>query len=636
MCTIAARNGGSEGLSGAEERPWARWFARSGSLRGTPVEAARQTRRLLGEDGREKALLFNERVLDTLISDLTDMVAYVTELDGATSDEVLNTQELLDKAYARVAAVGADPFAAWITELRTLGQPAIAVQALHAYGRITDGDLAALDGALESNADRVILVAAAALHRTPEDAARLAIETESDGPIANAVVHDVLRQRTVPDVARFIRALHTFEAAGLVNETVKQFAANASGRSNLDKALLHVALLASPDLLGVADDLLWRTLGAIADLGRAPGPGQQDDLVAAFALLCPRSRVLETWFKLRLDGGENAEEALEQVALLLRGSRGPGRDELLRALAADATPVKLQVLCESLIDSDHEANAAMLVRALARSEHIERIALFLERWSWVQPSGEMTVRLIRWVLTPNGVDEAPLGAAVVTGITDHLAVGHGRTMGEELLRHAATMVSHRPPAEIVVLLDHVPPRGGRKRRSAVAVDVGRRLAEELLGYPAPTEDAYVAWYAESLAALVEAGFDDAARTSWHHLADEAISRRGAGITIAETAHQVRRLAAAAGAGDRLADGLRSVADRLLIRYLDQAQSITPSDVVWVITGLRQRRYPSVNRAEVLRASVGRWQDRARVSEVIETLVAAGQDEEADWLRSGTS
>lgn len=622
---IVGRNSGIEGsTSGNEERPWARWFARSGSLQVEPAEAGEQARTLLSEDGQTAALRFNERVLDTLTGDLAGLVEYVTVLDGAQADQVLNTQKLIDNAFARVSAQGVDRFVAWLSELRTQGHPAIAVQALHAYGRLADGDLAALATSLESAADPVILIAAAALHRPPEDAARLAIENEHDTSIAHAVIHDVLRQRTVPDIARFLRALHLLGAPDLVNDTVKQFAAPASGRSNLDKALLYVALYASPRLREIALDLLWRTLGAIGDLGRAPGPAQQQDLVAAFWELCPGGRVLEDWFKLRLDGSENAEEAREHVVLLLRGSRGPGRDSLLAAMAGDATPMNLKRICETLMEEGDEAQAAMLVRAIAHSGHIERLGDFLDRWSWAQPSAETTRKLLHWVLTPEGADRAPMGSAVVEGVAGYLADGHGRTLGEDLRRQAATLVRLRPAEEIVGLLGHVPSRVGRRGRSAVAADVGWRLAEDLLVYPAPTEETYVAWYAECLVALEEAGFADAVRTSWHHLADEAINRRGAGPTIAETAHQLRR------------KELAGTADRLLIRYLDQAQSVTPTDIVGITTRLRLHRYPEASRAGVLRRSVGRWQDRARVDAVVEALVAAGQEEEAEWVRAGSS
>ncbi|TQL69279.1 hypothetical protein FB381_3184 [Nocardioides albertanoniae] len=622
---IAARNGGNDGSSGGiEDRPWARWFARSGSLQVEPREAGEQARTLLTEDGQTAALRFNERVLDTLTGDLAGLVEYVTVLDGARADEVLDTQKLIDNAFARVSGQGIERFVAWLAELRVQGHPAIAVQALHAYGRHADVDLAAVTTSLEFTADRVILIAAAALHRSPEDAARLAIETEHDGSIAYAVIHDVLRQRTVPDIARFLRALHLLGATELVNDTVKTFAATSSGRSNLDKAVLYVALNASPRLQEIALDLLWRTLGAIGDRGRAPGHVQQQDLVAAFWELCPGGRVLEDWFKVRLDGSENAEEAREQVVVLLRGSRGPGRDSLLGALAGDATPMNLKRICETLMEEGDEAQAAMIVRALAHSGHIERLGDFLDRWSWAQPSSETTRKLLHWVLTPEGTDREPMGSAVVEGVAGYLADVHGKPLGEDLRRQAATLVRLRPAEEIVGLLGHVPSRVGRRGRSAVAADVGWRLAEDLLVYPAPTEEAYVAWYAECLAALEAAGFADAVRTSWHHLADEAINRRGAGPTIAEAAHQLRR------------NELTGTADRLLTRYLDQAQSVTPSDIVGITTRLRLHRYPEASRAAVLRRSVGRWQDRARIDAVVETLVAAGQEEEAEWVSAGSS
>ena len=78
MWAIAARNSGTEGsTSGNEDRPWARWFARSGSLQVEPAEAGEQARTLLSEDGQTAALRFNERVLDTLTGDLAGLVEYV-------------------------------------------------------------------------------------------------------------------------------------------------------------------------------------------------------------------------------------------------------------------------------------------------------------------------------------------------------------------------------------------------------------------------------------------------------------------------------------------------------------------------------------------------------------------------------
>ncbi|MER6941634.1 hypothetical protein, partial [Nocardioides sp. NPDC000441] len=85
---IVGRNSGIEGAaSGSEDRPWARWFARSGSLQVEPAEAGEQARTLLSEDGQTAALRFNERVLDTLTGDLAGLVEYVTVLDGAQADE---------------------------------------------------------------------------------------------------------------------------------------------------------------------------------------------------------------------------------------------------------------------------------------------------------------------------------------------------------------------------------------------------------------------------------------------------------------------------------------------------------------------------------------------------------------------
>ncbi|WP_125775094.1 hypothetical protein [Antribacter gilvus] len=600
----------------------------------SPTAAAAAVRRYLADDDPRSAAALHERCTAAALEDQDRLVQYVVALDDVHDTPILDTPPLLDRVCEQVAARGPDHFLAYLTALRAAGRSALAIQALHAYGRLDEADLSGLAGRLRDAEDRLILLAAASLNRTPEDAARLAVShqrpQDADDIITPTILHDVSQQRTVPDVARFLRALHALGAAHLIEDTVRLVAARESGRSNLDKALLHVALDANPHLRPHAEDLLRQTLAAAVAQTDRDLPDQQKDLLAAFAHLSPDGAVLEEWFAGRLQGKVNDAEARKQVAWLLRNSSGAGRSEFLAHLATTASPWNLALIYELLLapDSREEPEEAVdLASSVAATLHEERISEFLERWPRERQPDVRTKRLLQLVLTPFG--DQPLPARTVLGVADLLASGRSGPLAEGLRREAIALVEGRDADEVVELLRAIP--AGRHRRKAANV-VGEQLAAALL---ADNSDAAAGWFSECLAALAADDLTDASTAAWHRVADLAGEHPVVASTVAEVAVRMRH----SGGGEtaeqpagRAHRALAADADKLLVRFLNQSQSVTPTAVVDVTTRLRLRAYPEPNRRQVIQDSVGRWVDRTRKERVIRALEAAGQDLEAGWLK----
>jgi hypothetical protein len=236
--------------------------------------------------------------------------------------------ESLNEAYAWVTRIQVRQFVGILRRMREEHREAMAMRALHAFAlRRPVDELVELAHHFDRR-DAVMLMATAALSRPVGEAAELAVmqqEAESRSerdPITASIVHDVACQRTAFDVAVFVRVLEERRSA-LAKRTVKVFAGPGSGRTNLDKALLHTALR-DEGCHREADRLLGLTLQAIADsTPGAAGTGEEGeemaDLAGAFQHLSPAGRVLERWVEERLKASDatQVERTRRLVAKLI-------------------------------------------------------------------------------------------------------------------------------------------------------------------------------------------------------------------------------------------------------------------------------------------------------------------------------
>ena len=157
-------------------------------------------------------------------------------------------------------------------------QPAKAIQVLQTFAlRRPIDDLLRLAETEETEGfapwDATAVLALAALTRPVKEAARLAIEhwtmesrDATRAPLTDSIVHDVTAQRTVQEVAVFIRVCRREGPPDLVSKALRAFVMMTSGRTSLDKALLYIALrdeLCTED----AAELLWLTLSRAHDGG---------------------------------------------------------------------------------------------------------------------------------------------------------------------------------------------------------------------------------------------------------------------------------------------------------------------------------------------------------------------------------
>jgi hypothetical protein len=348
----------------------------------------------------------------------------------------LDLAESLNEAYAWVTRIQVAQFTGILSRMREEHREAMAMRALHAFAlRRPVHELVRLADHFDGR-DAVMLMATAALSRPVGEAAELALmqyEAESGGeraPITASIVHDVACQRTAFDVAVFVRVLEQREPT-LAKRTVQVFASPGSGRTNLDKALLHTALR-DEGCHREADRLLGLTLRAIADSPPgAAGPGgageegeEMADLAGAFQHLSPAGRILERWVEERLNASDATEvERTRELVARLIARRGAGHDALAEHIGRTAQPRHVVKLCALLArgDTASPAKCALVRRYAAGHKSVQELAVLVTFWH-KEPA---LTRTTRELLTDIVAGAHGSGTAVYRSGTDVFGSGAG-------------------------------------------------------------------------------------------------------------------------------------------------------------------------------------------------------------------
>ncbi|CAL9555677.1 hypothetical protein SUDANB58_04537 [Streptomyces sp. enrichment culture] len=531
--------------------------------------------------------------------------------------------EALNEAYAWVARIPVRQFEAILRKMRReKGGEAMAMRALYAFAlRRPVEQLVAAARDFDPR-DAVMLMATAALSRPVGEAAELAVRQQEEesgserAPVTASILHDVACQRTVFDVAVFVRVLDERRPA-LAERTVKVFASPGSGRTNLDKALLYTALR-DEGCHRQADRLLELTLQAIADSAPgAAGHGEEGeeiaDLAGAFQHLSPVGQVLERWVGERLKASDATQVATTRrwVAKLI-ARRGDGHDSLARYIGRTAHPRHVVSLCALLAREEESADKCALVRRHAAGrERIQELAALVSYWHKEPVLTRTTRQLLTDVVAgPSVPGSAPRSLYELQQLDEWLQLEDADPECSRLLRQvAAVHVEGRSGADLVALLGRVE---RSRERSRAAQEAGYRLATAVMAAGADRDR-----FVDCLRALHKARQSVAVHTACRELSEPSPGTAADAALVADVAGRLHRA------------GLHKVAWTLLERFLENEQLVTPSDVVQVVDGVLALPLPDAEL--LLRATVGRWSDVGHRDDAVAELRAAGRSEAAEWV-----
>jgi hypothetical protein len=538
----------------------------------------------------------------------------------------LDLAESLNEAYAWVTRIQVRQLVGILSRMREEHREAMAMRALHAFAlRRPVDELVELAHQFDRRA-AVMLMATAALSRPVGEAAELALmQHEAEfrsgrAPITASIVHDVACQRTAFDVAVFVRVLERRQPM-LAKRTVEMFAGAGSGRTNLDKALLHTALR-DEGCEREADRLLGLTLWAIADSPPgAAGAGDEGDegeemadLAGAFQHLSPAGRVLERWVEERLNASDATEvERTRALVARLIARRGAGHDALAEHIGRTAQPRHIVKLCALLAKgpSASPAKCALVRQYAAGNTNVQELAGLVASWH-KEPALTRTTRelLADVVASAVGPGASPRPLNELRQLNEWLREEDADPECSRLLCYAAAVrIEGRSGADLVTLLGRVE-RG--RDRSRAAHEVGRRLAMAVMG-PDGDRD----WFVDCLRALHEARHAVAVRAACRELSDPSPESTADAALVADVAGRLYEA------------GLHKVAWTLLERFLENEQLVTPADVVEVVG--RVLALPLPDAELLLRATVGRWSDVGHRDDAVAALRAARRCEAADWV-----
>ncbi|MER6154549.1 hypothetical protein ABT147_03290 [Streptomyces sp. NPDC001868] len=556
----------------------------------------------------------------------------------------MDLAESLNEAYAWVTRIQVWQFVGILRRMREEHREAMAMRALHAFAlRRPVGELVHLAHHFDPR-DAVMLMATAALSRPVGEAAELAVmqqEAESRSeraPITASLVHDVACQRTAFDVAVFVRVLEQRRSA-LAKRTVQVFAGPGSGRTNLDKALLHTALR-DEGCHREADRLLGLTLRAIADSPPgAAGAGEEGeeiaDLAGAFQHLSPAGRVLERWVEERLNASDATEvERTRRLVAKLIARRGTGHDALAEHIGRTTQPRHLVKLCAMLAkDEASPAKCALVRRYAAANANVQELAVLVASWHKEPALTRTTRSLLNDIVagtsapsaetpsasTPSTAASTPPPSAAassprplneLTQLGEWLSLdGAAPECSRLLCQVAAVRVEGRSGADLVTLLGRVERSRDRTR---AAHEVGRRIAMAVMG-----RDEDRNWFVECVRALHDAKYAVAVRSACRELSDPSQELTVDAELVADVAGRLHHA------------GLHKVSWTLLERFLENEQLVTPADVVEVVGQVLALPLPDAEL--LLRATVGRWSDVGHRDDAVAALRAAGRCEAAEWV-----
>ncbi|MGW3650455.1 hypothetical protein [Streptomyces sp. NPDC000878] len=528
-----------------------------------------------------------------------------------------------DEDYDWVARGSVPVFVGRLRHMRESRREAMAMRALRAFAMHRPVDELVQLAHHFDQRDAFMLMATVALSRPVREAAQLALlqcRKEAGGkraPITPSIVHDVVCQRTAFDVAVFVRVLKA-ERVDLAEDAVRLFASPGSGRTNLDKALLHIALV-DEGCRSEADQLLKLTLRAITD--RSPDAvarGEQSeeiaDLAGAFQHLSPGGKALENWVKERLRASAPAKvEQTRQLVATLIAQSGADHDALAAYIGGTAHPLHTAKICALLARGKDESPTKLdRVRrhALGR-ENMKELAKFVSYWH-KEPALTRTTRqlLADIVAGVRAGDTVPRSLGDLNLLAGWLGGDYASPACSRALRNLAVeRVEGCAAADLTNLLDGVE---GSRERGRAAHKAGRRLAVAVMGAGADR-----GWFVSCLLALHDAKHPIAVRAACRELADPSRERRVDAGLVADVAGRLHGV------------GLGKVAWDLLERFLENEQLVTPADVVEVVR--RVPCLPTEDARLLLRATVGRWSDMGHRDNAVARLRADGQDEAAGWV-----
>jgi hypothetical protein len=480
--------------------------------------------------------------------------------------------------------------------------------------------------------DATAILALAALTRPVEQAAELAIEhcekeLESAGAtvLTDGIVHDVTAQRTVPEMASFIRKCRRAGQDVLVRKTLEAFAGPGSGRTSLDKALLYLAL--DTDLSGErcerdAAALLeaalreaaaeaWRYIDLDDEIGRPHG------IVGALGHLSPTGMIVQRWVDAALAAAEQADteaypdrwdDVIGLVAYLLVGEPVGARG-LAEHIGRTWRPAALRDLCEELVDLPNSRFATVRGYAAARPDNHELSEIIRTWWNSEKLSQQLEGLLADLVAADPAGSGGPRLIANLEGL--HSTLGRDRAPREcrTMLRVAvAQHVAGRTGDEVARLLGQIADGKDIKRAAHV---VNRRLTALLVAGEIDAE--VMVGYLKGLQLIPRHA---RALTFW---ALRALCDPTAAVPVLEGE-------ALGGLAARLyAEGLEQIAFDLLERHLENEQAVTARDAAEIAGQVDadpamagDPRWESL-----LAATVGRWAEAQRRDEILKELSDRG-------------
>lgn len=523
-------------------------------------------------------------------------------------------------------------------------QPAAAMRILHTFAkRRRTEDLLNLQpetggagGFTPLDAQAVVTLAA--LTRDVEEAATLAIKqweieqreikqremTAEQGAtvsgLASSIVHDVTAQRTVREVAVFIRECQRKEATGLVSLILKAFVKSTSGRTNLDKAFLYIALRGE-GCASEADELLGLALGPADD--EAPSASAADSLdrvgfVSALRHLSPSEMIVERWIEREMSVPERELNPVTLVSGLLTDE--PDEGKRLAKHAGDQWGARRLIdLCKILASSSSPHLTLVRGYAAARQD-MAFLAELIPLWSEAEALAG-TLRDLLADIIAGGQDHSadPRSIGFLNGLQRKLENDSAPDKCRREMRVAvAAHVYGRSGAEIALLLGKV----GRRDLRRAAQGVNERLTARLLAGKA--EAAVFVDYVIGLQKLPEAS----SLTFWalRELSDPTASD-----------HALEGAASIVGdiAGLLYAKKRADTGFDLLERCLENEQWLEPDDAANIVERLRSGKIPKDEQmpederwTPLLSATMGRWADTRRREKVVEALLKRSLDKDA--------
>ncbi|HWG25904.1 hypothetical protein [Actinospica sp.] len=557
----------------------------------------------------------------------------MSDLDLAKYEWVRREGNSISDVFARVRFIRAG----------SAPNPAEAIRILQALAllRRTD-DLLELepepDQAGSENLDRLdalAVLAFAALTRPVAEAAQLAIgrwRKEKPNPedpdpkparLTDGIVHDVIAQRTVPEVAVFITVCRAAEGAdrapdaSLVHKALTAFAGPSSGRTSLDKAMLYIGLNdgGDPDAAAFLLENALQQAAANAPLRDNPAAVERDGIVRALNHVSPSERIVESWIDRRLLVRRDEPAVLQLAASLLVGEP-TGAESLAAHAGRNWSERLLCQLCEILVRRSERCFASVRRHAASRGsdESLHKIILTWQKSVTLNPS---LPRLLADVVA-DGANGAtgPRDIAFLRNL--HEILDDPDVPRECRTRLRVAMAEHvkgRTGTEVAQLLGEVD--GPDLRRTAQVVN--ERLSALL--HEGEIEGAD---FAEYLKGLQEVG--RAPSLTFWAVRERADPKQGDAPSAQTAAAVLGDIAA-----QMYAAGQPAIAIDLLERSLENEQAVTPAYATAIVRRVRQDpALPADERWKaLLGATVGRWADERSRDDVVDALRAHGFDTEGD-------